>query len=126
MAKTPEATKTAATPAPKAPATKAAPKAKKKKTSAKSETKQFIHALKTHRYFIVSIAAMVLIIMVLLRVITLNSMPIDQGYVDEGLSSLRAATFNDEVIQKMEALKESGAKVPGSQDNPNRTNPFGE
>lgn len=126
MANTPEVTKTTVTTAPEAPATKPKQKSKKKKMDAKNETKQFIHALKTHRYFIVSVAAMVLIILVLLRVITLNSMPVDQGYVDEGLSSLKAATFNDEVIQKMEALKESGARVPGSQDNPNRTNPFGE
>ncbi|MGK2896204.1 MAG: hypothetical protein ACSLEY_01190 [Candidatus Saccharimonadales bacterium] len=100
--------------------------AKQRKTNVKADSKRFIRILKNHRFFIVSVGVLLLILVVLLRVTMLNSIPVDQSYIQSELSSLKKATFDEDVIKKMEALKESGVTAPGSQKNPDRTNPFGE
>lgn len=121
MAETPNT----AAPAPTKAEAKAQ-KAKQKKVHSREDSKRIIHLLKAHRIFIVFVGSLLLIMLVLLRVNMLNSMPVDQSYVQNELSSLKKATFNEDVIKKMEALKDSGVTSPGSKENPNRTNPFGE
>jgi len=64
-------------------------------------------------------------ILVVLRISALSNIEPDQEVLDES-QSVQSVIFNQEAIDKIEALRESNVKEPGTQIQRDRQNPFSE
>lgn len=81
-------------------------------------------ALRGHEAFIVSVMALLILLLLTLRINTLNTMPMDQAYYEQKTSELKSVTFNQEAIEQIETLRDSNVSDPGAQLPSGRDNPF--
>lgn len=82
--------------------------------------------LHVHQSFVVLVAVLVVLTMAVIRINTLNNLPIDQAYYDQQTAQLKSVTFNHEAITKIEQLRDSNVVQPGTSLPVNRSNPFAE
>lgn len=81
-------------------------------------------SLRGHEAFIVSIIALLILLLLTLRINTLNNLPMDQAYYDQKTSELKSITFNQEAIEQIETLRDSNVIDPSAQLPDGRDNPF--
>ena len=92
--------------------------------------KSYIHkAVKTlhaHQSFVVLVMVLLVLTGVIIRINTLNNLPIDEAYYNQQTSQLKSVTFNHDAITKIEQLRDSNVIEPGTSLPVNRDNPFAE
>lgn len=79
-----------------------------------------------HQTFVVLTAVLLVLTIVFLRIHTLNSMPLDESYLNQETSKIKSVRFNEDAIEQIKALNDSNVKDPGTQLPANRQNPFNE
>ena len=82
--------------------------------------------LKSHQAFVVLLGVLLVLLVVFLRINSLNSLPIDQSRLNEESAKITPVQFNEEAIEQIKQLSESNVADPGTQLPGNRHNPFNE
>ena len=81
---------------------------------------------KKHQAFVV-VAIMLLITgFVIYRLFVLSNLEPSPDSIDDQTRSIQAIEFNEEAIEKIEELRDSNVKEPGTQVQEDRNNPFSE
>lgn len=81
-------------------------------------------SLRGHEAFIVSVIALLILLLLTLRINSLNNIPMDQAYYDQKTSEVKGVTFNQEAIEQIETLRDSNVADPSAQLPDGRDNPF--
>ena len=81
-------------------------------------------SLRGHEAFTISVLALLVLLLLTLRINSLNNLPMDQAYYDQKTSELKSVTFNQDAIEQIEALRDSNVADPGVQLPNGRDNPF--
>lgn len=87
---------------------------------------KFAKLFKVHQTFVVLTAVLLLLIGVVLRINSLNNLPLDQNYLNAESSKIQSVNFNEEAIEQIKALNDSNVSDPGTQLPGGRQNPFNE
>ena len=82
--------------------------------------------LHAHQAFVVLVTVLIVLTFVIIRINTLNNLPVDQAYYDQQTAQLKTVVFNHEAITKIEMLRDSDVTQPGTSLPANRNNPFAE
>ncbi len=77
----------------------------------------------TYRVIITALALCSLFAFTILRINGLSNPDVDQTKLNEQISSLKKVNFNNDAIEKIQALVDSGVEIDANFD-PNRSNPF--
>lgn len=74
------------------------------------------------------VLAIVLVVssLVILRITALSNIEPDQELLDEQTGRVQSVIFNQDAIEKIEDLRDSNVKEPGTQIQKDRQNPFSE
>jgi len=72
------------------------------------------------------VSVLLVLVFVVVRINTLNNLPIDEAYYNSQTSQLKSVNFNHEAITKIEQLRDSNVTEPGTSLPANRSNPFAE
>jgi hypothetical protein len=79
-----------------------------------------------HEVFVVLAVLLAVAGLVVFRLSSLSSIEPDQAYIDDQTFSVKPVQFNEEAIEKIEALRDSNVKDLGTQVQEDRQNPFSE
>ncbi len=79
-----------------------------------------------HHAFVVLLGLLLLISVVVIRLNVLSSLGPDQGTIDEETEKIKTVNFSEDALEKIQQLRESNVKVPGTDISENRDNPFSE
>lgn len=82
--------------------------------------------IRNRQIFISVITVLLIASAVVVRISMLNSLPVDQAYIDDQTVKLKPVRFDESAIEAMEKLQDSNVRVPDAQLPRNRTNPFSE
>lgn len=85
-----------------------------------------VKLLHSHQAFVVITIVLVVLLLVFVRINSLNEMPVDQAYLDEKVSNIKTVNFDTEAIKEIEALNDSNVTAPGTDLPLDRNNPFNE
>ncbi len=79
-----------------------------------------------HQAFVVMIVFLAIFATVIYRLTILSNIKADQTVIDDQTATLKTINFNQDAIDKIEQLKDSNVKTPGTQLQKDRQNPFAE
>ncbi len=79
-----------------------------------------------HQTFVVVALLLALTTGVVFRLTNLSNMEPSQEVIDDQVRSVKSVIFNEDAVEKIEALRDSNVKKPGTQVQQNRDNPFRE
>lgn len=85
-----------------------------------------VKLFKMHQTFVVLVIMLFVLFVALMRVTALNNIPVDQTYLLQKMTGVKAVVFNRDAISQIEDLNESNVNNPGTQLPSNRENPFSE
>ncbi len=80
----------------------------------------------SHQAFVIVIIFLTIFAVVIYRLTILSNLQPDQTLIDDQTATLKSINFNQDAIDKIEELKDSNVKSPGTQVQKNRQNPFAE
>ena len=89
----------------------------------KSKIAKIIHF---HQAFIVLIGVLMLLVFVIVRINAFNNIGYDEAYYNSETASLKSVQFNQDAIERIEALRDSNVDEPAVQLPGDRSNPFAE
>jgi hypothetical protein len=87
---------------------------------------KFQRIFKLHQVFVVTLALLILLIAVVMRVSTLSNLGPDQNYLNQQASKVQVVNFKEDAIKEIESLRDSNVTVPATQLPSGRQNPFSE
>lgn len=82
--------------------------------------------LRAHQTFVVILITLCILGISFLRVQSLNSIPVDQAYIDDESLHIKTVRFDQEAIEQIKALRDSNVEAPGVNLPGDRQNPFSE
>lgn len=84
------------------------------------------NVLTKNQVFVVACVFLGITALVLYRLMVLSNITPDQAAIDDQKRAIKSVKFNQEAIDKIEALRDSNVKTPGTDLQKNRQNPFAE
>lgn len=82
--------------------------------------------LRAHQAFVVLLITLLILLITLLRVQTLNNIPINQTYIEQESANVKTVKFNQSAIEQIKSLRDSNVSAPGTNLPTDRQNPFSE
>lgn len=87
---------------------------------------QLAKTFRSRQAFVVVVGVLLVLIATVLRVNSLNNLPVDQNYLSQQTSKIKSVQFNQTAINQIQSLNQSDINTPGTQLPSNRKNPFNE